>query len=251
MDEQMMKSLVQLIDESLAEIEELKKSDRFSAQEIKLEGAGGDLAGKPTNGSLDKADEECDDKDEDEKKDKKAIEKKVDEHNEKKHGEDKDEDSAMEKADCDEDEDDEDEKKKKMKKMDSETGMPEGTIAKAEGTNEEKVEKSAAPEFTEELAKSYIDARISPIESKLDQITSVLEKLADAPVPAKSASYKSVVPLAKSEAAVEPLNKAQVVEKLFELKKSGTNVDSSDIAKAELSDQNQLSALAEKYNLGV
>ena len=40
MNEEMMKSLVALIDESLAEIEELKKSDRFSASEVKIEGPG-------------------------------------------------------------------------------------------------------------------------------------------------------------------------------------------------------------------
>src|ERR1700684_1609909 len=70
MNEQMMKSLVALIDESLAEIEELKKSDRFSASEVKIEGPGTGIAGKPVNGSgVGKADDDKDDdKDDDDKK---------------------------------------------------------------------------------------------------------------------------------------------------------------------------------------
>src|SRR5665213_284378 len=75
MNEQMMKSLVALIDESLAEIEELKKSDRFSASEVKIEGPGTGIAGKPVNGSgVGKADDDDGDEDEDED-DKKDMDK--------------------------------------------------------------------------------------------------------------------------------------------------------------------------------
>jgi len=62
-----------LIDESLAELEELKKSDRFSASEIKLGGPGSGIAGKDPQGGLGKEedkDEEEDKDDEDDEDDK-------------------------------------------------------------------------------------------------------------------------------------------------------------------------------------
>ena len=51
MDEALKKSLTDLIDETLLELEELKKS-RYSAEEIQLKGPGEGIAGKPANGDL-------------------------------------------------------------------------------------------------------------------------------------------------------------------------------------------------------
>jgi hypothetical protein len=71
--------------------------------------------------------------------------------------------------------------------------------------------------------------------------------LADAPVAAKGVSYKGVAPLLKSSDAGEPLSKSEVASKLFELKKSGSKVDSHDIAMAEMG--HDLSKIVEKYNI--
>ena len=58
MDEKLVKSLTSLIDETIAEIEDLKKS-RFSAAEVKLGGPGEDgIAGKPASGSIGKEEDE-------------------------------------------------------------------------------------------------------------------------------------------------------------------------------------------------
>jgi len=234
MNEDMMKSLVSLIDESLAEIEELKKSDRFSASEVKMGDSEG-LVGKDKNGSLDKEDAEkadCDDDEEDEKKDKELVEDKLDEHNEDKHDEDKDEDSA--------------------KKMDDDMDKADGKNAEADpNAGNHKLVKSLEEslESQETLMKSYIDDKIGGLEGKLEAIVKAVQDLADSPVPSKGSTYKSVQPLAKSEPEVEALNKSQIIEKLFELKKSGENVDTTDITSAELGTPNELVKIVQKYNI--
>src|ERR1019366_9133755 len=71
MKDELRKSLTDLIDETLLELEELKKS-RFSASEIEVKGPGEGIAGKPSNGKLDMAmsekDEDKDDEDEEAEK---------------------------------------------------------------------------------------------------------------------------------------------------------------------------------------
>ena len=51
MKEELRKSLTDLIDETLLELEELKKS-RFAASEVEIKGPGEGIAGKPSNGDL-------------------------------------------------------------------------------------------------------------------------------------------------------------------------------------------------------
>ena len=70
MKDELRKSLTDLIDETLLELEELKKS-RFSASEIEVKGPGEGIAGKPSNGDLHaKAEDKKDDEDEDEEAEK-------------------------------------------------------------------------------------------------------------------------------------------------------------------------------------
>jgi hypothetical protein len=64
MNEELTKSLSNLIDETLMELEELKKS-RFSASEIEIKGPGEGIAGKPSDGKL-KAEKAEDGSEEDE-----------------------------------------------------------------------------------------------------------------------------------------------------------------------------------------
>ena len=72
MKEELRKSLTDLIDETLLELEELKKS-RFSASEIEIKGPGEGIAGKPSNGDLHaKAEDKKDKKDDEDEEAEKA-----------------------------------------------------------------------------------------------------------------------------------------------------------------------------------
>lgn len=224
-----MKSLVALIDESLAEIEELKKSDRFSASEIKIEGPGSGIAGKPVNGSLgkdDDKDEEDEDEDDEDDKDMDKGEGKNSQSDPSAghHKMDKAEDKKKDKEKDEDDDDDKDDKKMAFMK------------------------KSAEEANT--LLKSYVDQRLAPIESKLEAIIGLVKQVADAPAaPAKGVSYRGVTPLNKSQDEGEPLTKSLVVEKLFELQKSGAKVNVVDITSAELAGPAELAKIANKYNI--
>ena len=250
--EDMKKSLVALIDETMDELEDLKKS-RFEASEIKIEGPGKGIDGKPSDGSLeakkaddedkddDKKDEDKDDKDMDKAEgtnrqadpnggDHQPVAKGDDEDCEKAEGTNRQADpnggshQPVAKAD-DEDEDDDDDDKKK-----------------------EDMKKSI--EASQDLMKSYVDERFSSFEEKLEKMFSVIQDIADSPVPSKGASYRDVTPLQKSaDADVEPLNKTSLVNKLFDLKKSGTSVDTLDITSAELGNPAELAKIADKYNI--
>jgi hypothetical protein len=229
MDEQLAKNLVSLIDETISEIEDLKKS-RFSAAEIKIDGPGEGIAGKSSNGDIEKkedpeteADDDEDDEDEDEEAEMKKKEKEEIEKAEKKQIGVNVEKCEMKKA--------EDEKK-------------EDKEAKKEEKKEEKSEMKKSMDDMESLMKSYIDEKVGSLTTKLDSLTKLIETIGNAPVSRKGVD--SLVPLNKS-AEIEPLNKSEVASKLFELKKSGTSVDSADIAAAETG--GDLRSLITKYNI--
>ena len=261
-NEELTKSLVSLIDETLEELEELKKS-KFSAAEIKIEGPGDkELAGKPANGELNakKAEDDKEDEDdkkddvekgvldeaekaecekgedaEDKKEDKKIAQKEVDKHNEKKHGEDKDEDSAMK---SDEEQDDlqksEENKEEKEPEVEAEA---EDTLAKS-------------LEEQETLIKSYVDSKFESLEKKIASLTDMIDKIADQPVERKGVPA-NVQALEKSIEGEEkePLSKSEVATKLFELKKSGTAIDTADIIRVETGSDADVQTIADKYNL--
>lgn len=241
-NEEMVKSLTSLIDETLEEIEEIKKS-KFAASEIKL-GDDEGLAGKSKNGSLEakkKEDEDEDDEDEDdEDMDKGENEKADPDHgkfaqapsvskgeNEKAdpdHGKFAQAPSVSKKEDKDEDGEDDDDKDDKDKGM-----------------------KKSLHE-SESLMKSYVDGRMASLEEKLSKMAAAIEALADAPVE-RRAIPAGVAPLHKSAEEVEPMNKSEIANKLFELKKSGQEVDSGDIFKVETGNQATAIEIANKYGL--
>jgi hypothetical protein len=250
MKEELKKSLTDLIDETLMELEELKKS-RFSAEEIQIKGPGAnELAGKSVNGKLAaKAEDEKDYDDDGDEDDKDEAEKaegvndavKSEGVNDAVKSEvEKAEDKKKDKKDDDKDEDDEGSKEHEAKEKD----MAKKLLDMHKGELEEKVKKSVAE--TETLMKSYVDEKIAPLEGKLATILDMVTKIADAPVPAKGVSYK-VAPLLKSTDEGEPLSKSEVANKLFELKKSGSRVDSADIARAEMG--HDLEKIVQKYNI--
>lgn len=247
-NEMIVQQLTDLIDETLNELEDLKKS-RFAASEIKIEGPGEDLAGKPANGKLDKEedkDEEEDEKDEDkaEKAEDKSGKSEDKEHN-KKENEKLDELKDMHKKEDDD------------KKSDKKDDMDKGEDKKEEKKEDKKEEMDKGEDWgyklkksqeeSETLFKSYVDQKISPLEKQLSTILDAVNKLANQPVAPKGATAK-MVPLKKSDdSEVAPLSKSDVANKLFDLKKSGSSVDSLDIAKAELGQD--LQVITKKYNL--
>lgn len=236
MDNKLTKSLTDLIDETLMELDELRKS-RFAASEIKIEGPGDGIAGKPSDGKLDAAKAEDKKEDDKEEKDMDKAEKASDE---------KKEDEKAEDMDKKEDKDEDKKDKKKDEKGGEEHEAKErkaiGELADLAGMKKSLVDES------ETLMKSYVEQRVAPLEAKLTTILELVNKIADAPVAPKGQTARAT-PLFKSadDSASEPLNKAQVASKLFELKKSGTRVDSLDIAKAEMGQD--LQQIAKKYEI--
>ena len=245
-NEEMIKSLTSLIDETLEEIEEIKKS-KFAAQEISLGDGDSGVSGKSKNGEMEAKKKEDDDEDEDcekgenEKADEDHGSFKVAESVGKGENEKADEDHGSfkvaesvgkgedcEKAEDEEDEEDEEDDKKKMKKMDY------------------KMKKSI--EESEELVKSYIDDRFEEMQDQLSKMVAVIESIADQPVERRGVPA-GVAPLAKSADEVEPLSKSEVATKLFDLKKSGQQVDSMDIFKVETGNDNTVLEIANKYGL--
>ena len=264
MKEELKKSLTDLIDETLLELEELKKS-RFSAAEVDLKGPGEDhLAGKPVNGKLDaeKAEDKKDDEDEDKDEDKaekgEGVNSPADPdagHHKMDKGEGvnapADPDRGHHKMDKAEDEDDDkDEDKKKDKKEphkdDPKHEEKEKDMAK-KLMDMHKGEMKKSLDEADQLMKSYVDSKVGVLEKQLATILETVTKLADAPVPAKGVGFKGVTPLAKSSDDVEPLSKSEVASKLFELKKSGGRVDSNDIAMAEMG--HDLDKIVSKYSI--
>lgn len=237
MKEELKKSLTDLIDETLLELDELKKS-RFSAAEIEIKGPGADeLAGKPVNGKLAEKAEDKKDEDKDAEDDKAEKAEKAE----------KCEKCGKSPCECKKDDDKKDESKAEDKKEDPKADAKDEKPAFADMKKEEDVkELKKSVDAMESLMKSYVDEKIAPLQTQLSSILDAVNKLANSPAPAKGVSYKGVAPLMKSENA-EPLSKSEVASKLFELKKSGTRVDSADIARAEMG--HDLEKIVGKYNI--
>jgi hypothetical protein len=235
MDNKLTKSLTDLIDETLMELDELRKS-RFAASEIKIEGPGDGIDGKPSNGDLHaKKAEDDKEKDEDKKEDMDEA-KKGENETAKAEDMDKKEDKKEDKKDDKEPHKDDPKHEEKEKEM----------AKKLLDMHKGEMKKSL--ESTESLMKSYVEERVKPLEDKLSTILDLVNKIADAPVAPRGSTARAT-PLLKStdEGASEPLSKAQVASKLFELKKSGTKVDSLDITKAEMGQD--LQQITKKYEI--
>jgi hypothetical protein len=256
MNKELTKSLNDLIDETLSELEELKKS-RFAAAEVEIKGPGEGISGKPSNGDLHAKKE---DKDEDEDKKDKKDDKDMDkgegvnrqaDPNGGHHQVDKGEGTnrqadpngghhQMDKAEDDKDKDDKDKKDKKDKKDDKKDDDKKMPMFGKE-------DMKKAQEESESLMKSYVDDKIKPLEGKLSTILDLVNKLSEQPVAPKGTTARTT-PLFKSDAeAGEPLMKHEVASKLFDLKKSGTRVDSLDVTKAEMGQD--LESIVKKYKL--
>lgn len=240
-NEEMVKSLTSLIDETLEEIEEIKKS-KFAASEISLGDDKSGIADKSKNGKLEakKAEDEEDDEDEEE-------------------DEDQDEDD-MDKADCmDKAEDDEEEDEDAEGEESPSWSAARDAIAsgRAKETPMEeldpapkaKMKKSAKSTSQESaLMKSYVDNRFDTLEKTIARLVDIVEAIADAPVQRRGVPA-GVAPLHKSQEEIAPLSKSQVANQLFELKKTGKSVDSADIFKVETGNEITVLEIANKYGL--
>jgi flagellar biosynthesis GTPase FlhF len=243
-NQELVKSLTSLIDETLEEIEVIKKS-KFAASEITIEGPGDTKIGdKPTNGSLDaKKKEEKEDEDEEDKDEAKkgenekadpdhgkfaqapSVSKGENEKADPDHGKFAQSSTVSKKEDEDKDEDEDKKKKEDMKEM----------------------KKSISA--SQDLMKSYVDEKFSTLEERLSKMTSAIESLANAPVGRRGVPA-GVQALAKSADETESLTKSKVVDSLMSLKKSGTYVDSSDIFTAETCKSfGELKTIADKYGV--
>jgi hypothetical protein len=237
-NEEMVKSLTSLIDETLEEIEEIKKS-KFAASEISIGDDKSGIADKSKNGKLEA--KKAEDEDEEEEED-----------------EDQDEDD-MDKADCmDKAEDDEDEEDEEGEESPS-WSMARDAIASGRAREKSmdeidpeskpKMKKSAKSTSQESaLMKSYVDNRFDTLEKTIARLVDIVESIADAPVQRRGVPA-GVAPLHKSQEEIAPLSKSQVANQLFELKKSGKSVDSADIFKVETGTDLTVLEIANKYGL--
>jgi hypothetical protein len=308
MKDELRKSLTDLIDETLLELEELKKS-RFSASEIEIKGPGEGIAGKPSNGDLHaKAEDKDEDEDEEDEAEKGDGEDPADSEETKRklkgimgkaegqnrqsdpngghhkpiagegmeHGQgpehgshggksrdmsgqnsesDPGQTHKVAKADDDEDEDDhphKDKTAKSAKKIKEEAKDIERTH-KSESPSPAQVDRQMravaqkAQQESDTLMKSYVDDKVSHLEDKLSTILDLVNKIADQPIAPKGLTGRAVPLMKSNENAGEYLSKGEVASKLFELKKSGTKVDSLDITRAEMGQD--LSKIIEKYKI--
>jgi exonuclease VII large subunit len=241
MENNLAKSLTDLIDETLAEIEALKKSDRFAPEEIEMgHDADGSVHTEHVAAKAEDDEEEKDDRDEEEdeeeaEKAEKAYWKAEEECEKAEHAlKEAMKKRDMCKAECD---------KHMEKKEHDEAHKAEGVNALSKAEKKEKKIKK----MEKKLAKS-LDERVAPIENQIAQVLEAVKKLADSPVPARGATYKHVQPLAKS-VSEESLSKSQVLNELITLKKSGREVAIEDVLKAEIGGAGELQDIANKYGI--
>lgn len=267
MNEDLVKNLTSLIDETLVEIDELKKS-RFSASEIKLDGPGEDgIAGKPASGELDakKADDEKKDEDKKEDEEEKDEDKmdKMEDDMDKAEGKNSEADPGKRgvvdpvMAKYEERMKKMEERMDKMEGKNSEAdpgkrGVVEPKMAKSEEetSEESRLEKSEEKkENGDDLIKSYIDEKVGGLEAKLSNLLEVVNQIGDQPAERKGVPA-GVAPLKKSADEEESLSKSQVLDKMLELKKSGTFVPTEDFASVELDNNgNSINEMISKYGL--
>jgi hypothetical protein len=246
MDANLAKSLTELIDETLEELEDLRKS-RFDAEEIDM--------GSDANGSMKMKKKEEDDEDDEDEDEEEKAEKSDDEDED---DEDEDEEEKAEKSD-DEDEDDEDEdEEEKIKKAEMACAKAEDAYNKAKESRK-KAEKKRDSLYkkmgmsSSEMKKSKTDSKIQKLEktfkAKIAEMTDAINRIADQPVYARGTTYRDFQPLAKSTGDYETLSKTRILGELVSLKKSGRDISTDDVLRAELGGQSDLQEIANKYSI--
>lgn len=263
--EDLLKAVADVLDEALAEYEKLAKMEGLETVEDpsrpsknlekdaswswggQATGMGGDTATNPDVASSMKnvfkeegaSPDMAETKEGEEPEDKEEVEE--DEKEDEKEGEKEEEEEGDE-----EDEMDDETLKSQYAKMCAKMEA-RGLMKKSE----EEVKKSEAPaseDKTETLRKS-VDERFDALTKALAEISATVTKIASAPARKGVAGYQ---PLRKSEEGSEaqPLNKAEVIAKLLDLKKSGKYVDTALINRIETGRSSEADAQSIKQLLG-
>jgi len=163
--------------------------------------------------------------------------------------EDGEEEEADDKEGDEEDEMDDETLKSQYSKMCAKMEA-RGLMKKSDAKLEEvkKSEAAAKDDKTESLRKS-VDERFDALAKAIADISATVTKIASAPARKGVAGYQ---PLRKSEEGgdAQPLNKAEVIAKLLDLKKSGKYVDTALINRIETGRSSEADAQSIKQLLG-
>jgi hypothetical protein len=213
--EELLKAVADVLEEALAEYETLTKFDAVEAEDPSKApvAAAPEAKEESPEAKEEVMDEEKKDEDEEEKK-KKEDEKDEDEETL------KSEYAALT-------------EKMKARGLLKTEEAPKAEAAPAPKAELAKTEEAPkAEDKTEELRKSF-DDRFSALAKAVESLTASVQQIASQPA-APRKGVAGYAPLRKSEGSEESLNKAEVLEKLLELKKSNhRGVDSTLIYRVE------------------
>jgi hypothetical protein len=222
--EELLKAVADVLDEALAEYEKLAKWEDMQMAEDPTRPAPEKEAGMEEGQA--QSPDMAEEKDEEDKEEEKEVEEEGDE-------EDKMDDETL---------------KSKYAKMCAK--MEKRGLMKKSEEKVEEVKKSEAPaaeDKTETLRKS-VDDRFDSLTKAIAEISATVNKIASAPARKGVAGYQ---PLRKSEEGeAQPLNKAEIIGKLLDLKKSGKYVDTALINRIETGRTSEADAQAVKQLLG-
>lgn len=201
-EQQLLKSVADVLDEALAVYDELQKGDSFSnvehVDDMKSQGKG--IVGEGTGSKPAMAKEEMPHE---------MLQAKPEgEEDEEEEGKDKDEsDEKLQMA-----------YKSLVTKMEKRGLMQKTSVQKSEAGSSD-------------LRKS-VDERFDALTKSIKEVSETVKKIASQPTARKGVT--GYAPLKKSEGEEQPLKKSEVIEKLFELRKSGDKrVDSLLINRIE------------------
>jgi len=249
--EELLKAVADVLDEALAEYEKLAKWDDMQMAEYPTRPGKKDLekdapvldpAGvasiKNAFGGGDTSKAESPDMAEEKDEDKEAPEAESE-------GE---EDEDKEEGEDEEDKMDDETLKSRYAKMCAKMEA-RGLMKKSEDKAEVKKSEAPASEDKTEALKKSVDDRFDSLTKAIAEISATVSKIASAPARKGVAGYQ---PLRKNEEGSEaqPLNKAEVISKLLDLKKSGKYVDTALINRIETGRTSEADAQSIKQLLG-
>lgn len=223
--EEALKKVAEVLEEALNEYEMLEKSEEeLEKMDIEMaEDPSRPLAGATPEAAPAEAEDEEKEEDEDKEKD--------DEENSPEASEQQDEEQEESKDDSEEKEEDEDKSDEALKSefahlariMHRRGLLNEDIVGDREVKKSEKAgskqEAGKSESQVESLRKSF-DSEIAELKKAVATMADTINKIASQPAPRKGVS--GYAPLKKSEEGTDqPLQKAQVIDKLLDLKKSG------------------------------
>jgi len=235
--EDLLKAVADVLDEALAEYEKLAKWEEMQMAEdptrpVMMPSQAKEESHDEDEESHDDDDEKLDDKEDDKKED---LDK-----------EDEDEKDEKNKEE-DEDEMDDDTLKSRYAEMCAKMES-RGLMKKSEKTKEVKKSEISSVEDKTEVLRKSVDERFDSLTKAIAEISATVNKIASSPARKGVAGYQ---PLRKSEETNEqPLNKAEVISKLLDLKKSGKYVDTALINRIETGRASETDAQFVKQLLG-